>query len=384
MISWRTLRSCIGLVFVVSMSLIARADSQGNVRAARLTYAQGTVTVSQANQAPVPAQMNLPLLAGIQLNTGSDGQAEVEFEDGSVIRLTPNSALSLDNLSISPDGVFVTDVSLQHGLAYAELRAAQQYHYAINAGGDVLSPVENTTVRINFDQPPAVFSVLDGTAEVERVQQAGSGYQTDVRAGESLTADASDPTRYFLTQGIAQDSWDQWNQDLDQSAATQASDSTDVRNDYAGPDGYGWSDLDANGSWYNVPGQGPVWQPTVAEDDSAFDPYGAGGWISYPGAGAIWASAYPWGWTPYRCGSWSYFNSFGWGWAPGQSCGTLGWGFAGAGTRSTSVSLLSGIDLYGCLRPATVRSGPGFPCTPTSRPVRRRGQCRRGRVSLRA
>ena len=57
------------------------------------------------------------------------------------------------------------------GLAYFELRAAPQYRYSINAGGDILSPVENTTVRVNFDEPPAIFSVLDGTAQVER--QAG-------------------------------------------------------------------------------------------------------------------------------------------------------------------------------------------------------------------
>jgi hypothetical protein len=312
----------------------ALADSAPATRAARLTYMQGTVTVTWANNT-APAQMNLPLLAGVRLATGQDGQAEVEFEDGSVARLTPNSTLSLDNLSVDPGGVFVTGVSLLQGLAYFELRAAPQYRYSINAGGDILSPVENTTVRVNFDEPPAIFSVLDGTAQVERQTgpdgtASGAGYETDVRAGESLRGDPADPTRYFLTQEIAEDSWDQWNEDRDQAAAAAAANGTDVRDNYAGAQGYGWSDLDANGSWYDVPDQGQVWQPTIAAD-AGFDPYGYGEWVWYPATGYVWASGYAWGWTPYRCGTWSYYNSFGWGWVPGAGCGGLGWGFAGGG-----------------------------------------------------
>ena len=312
------------------------ASADTTSRAARLTYLQGSVTVSQAdNTASEPAQLNLPLFAGVQLSTGQDGQAEVEFEDGSIVRLTPNSVLSLDNLAVDGGGNFTTNVSLLHGLAYLELRSTPQYLYTLNAGGDIVSPVENATIRVDFDESPAIFSVLDGTAHVERTglnnDSANGGYQTDVRAGESLRGDPADPNRYFLTHVIAGDSWDQWNQDLDNAAAADAANSTAVRDNYAGAQGYGWSDLDANGSWYDVPGQGHVWQPQVAVDNSGFDPYGNGSWVSYSGTGYVWASAYSWGWTPYRCGSWSYFNGFGWGWAPGTSCGGFGWGFAGGG-----------------------------------------------------
>lgn len=328
-----TFHRTVVLAFAFGLAIIAlgvsalAADPAPATRAARLTYLQGTVMVNQGGgTASVPAQLNLPLLAGVQLVTSEDGQAEVEFEDGSVVRLTPNSALSLDALSVDPNGVFTTDLSLLHGLAYAELRATPQYHYWLNAGGDTVSPVENATVRVAFDEPPAIFAVLDGTAHVERQ----NGAQADVRAGESLSVDSSQ-ANYLLTQGINPDTWDQWNEDLDQSAAAQAADTTDVRNNYAGPDGYGWSDLDANGTWYDVPGQGPVWQPELAVDDSGFDPYGYGSWVNYPGVGYLWASGYAWGWTPYRCGSWSYFGGFGWGWAPGTGCGGFGWGFIGGG-----------------------------------------------------
>jgi hypothetical protein len=370
----RTATTVIALVLgIASFAFAVPAhadDSAPATRAARLTYLQGTVTVNQANgTASVPAQLNLPLLSGVQIVTAQDGQAEVEFEDGSVVRLTPNSALSLDALTVDPTGVFTTNLSLLHGLAYLELRATPQYRYWLNAGGDIVSPVENATVRVDFDQSPATFSVLDGTAHVERQ----NGFQADVRAGESLSVDA-DQSSYTLTQGFVPDTWDQWNEDLDQSAAAQAADTTDVRNDYAGAQGYGWSDLDADGTWYDVPGQGPVWQPELAVDDSGFDPYGYGSWVQYPGVGYLWASGYAWGWTPYRCGNWSYFGGFGWGWAPGASCGAFGWGFVGGGRPVNIAAFPNG---YRPIRVPVPGRGPERPLIqihtfrplPTARPV---------------
>lgn len=313
---------------VLGAGLLGRAqDASAPVRAARLTSSQGTVTVVDGNNPAVPAQMNVPLPAGVQIATGQDGQAQIEFEDGSVARLTPNSTLSLDRLDIAPGDLFVTDLSLLRGLAYFELRATPEYTYSVNAGGDVLSPVQNATVRVDFDQPPASFAVLDGSVQVQRT----NGFQAQVHAGETLSDELGNPAHYSLTEQIAADSWDQWNADMDQQAAQQASASTGVRDNYAGAQGYGWGDMDADGTWYDVPGQGPIWQPFAAEGDADFDPYGNGAWAWYPGMGYLWASAYPWGWTPYRCGAWSYFDDFGWGWAPDAACGGFGWGFAGGG-----------------------------------------------------
>lgn len=298
-------------------------------RSARLSYLQGSVTVSQVdNTQSDPAQINMPLAQGMRVVTGGDGQAEIEFEDGSLVRLAPNSSLELTVLTADGDGNLQTKLALGSGLAYAELRAAPKFTYSVDAGGDIVSPVANATVRLDMDKPAPEISVLDGTVQVERDGSAGGeGYRTNVNAGETLAGDASDAGRYTLTQEIAENSWDKWNNDRDEAAAQEAANQTTVRDNYAGEAGYGWSDLDANGSWYNIPGEGEVWQPNVAMDAS-FDPYGYGSWVQYPGAGYVWASGYAWGWTPYRCGNWSYWDGFGWGWLP-AGCGLGGWGFGG-------------------------------------------------------
>ena len=324
-------------------------------RSARLSYLQGSVTVVRTdNSGSDTAQLNMPLTEGRRVMTGDDGQAEVEFEDGSLVRLTPNTSLNLDHLSVESGGNFQTQLSLGHGLVYAELRAASKYQYQLNVDGALVSPVENATIRINLDEPPAVISILMGRAHVENAgSQDSAGYRTDVRGGETLTADPFDTSRYFLSQQIAPDSWDNWNEERDQAAADEAARQTAARDNLEGDHGYGWSDLDANGSWYNVPGQGPIWQPEAAMDAN-FDPYGYGSWVWYPGSGYVWASGYSWGWTPFRCGNWSFWNGFGWGWAPAGNCG-LGWGFG------------SGIFVINIVRPPAIYHYPSVP-VPVHRP----------------
>jgi FecR protein len=330
------------LVLMVSCGIVlGRAQSPGQpsgrrpTRMARLTYVVGQVQLDGRNGGNAqPAVLNVPVLEGSVLSTANDGQAEIEFEDGSVVRLTPNSALSVVNLSVDGKGNFQTRLSLLHGLAYLELRSSPRYQYSLDAQGDTIAPVENSTFRVDIDQPPAIIAVLDGKVHVAAVS---GGSAADAAAGQTLRSDAApgQPSmgNYLVKDAIDPDSWDQWNVDRDLVAANAASNQTVARNGFAGDQGYGWSDLDANGSWYEVPGQGEVWQPYVAADGGMddFDPYGYGDWSWTQDYGYVWASGYAWGWTPYRCGNWGYWGGFGWGWSPGPSCGV--YGFGGLGFR---------------------------------------------------
>ncbi len=349
------------------------------VRTARLAYFYGDVTILRPdNTGGDPAQLNMPLTEGARVRTGDDGQAEMEFEDGSLLRMTPQSSVLLSRLGSGANGGFETQISLLNGLVYAELRAASKYAYRIDAGGDVVTPVANATVRITLDQPPAAIAVLDGTAHVDRTR--GNGYQVDVNKGESLKGDAAGGGRYFLAQGIEHNTWDDWNEEREQGAANELAARTAARDGFAGDQGYGWSDLDADGTWYDT-GQGPVWQPFDA-GVSGFDPYGYGSWVYYTGPGYVWSSGYRWGWTPFRCGSWSYWTDFGWGWSPSGTGGYGGWGVGGygpGGVRRTHRINLSNLP-PGYQRPLppvpggplrvhpiiTVRSGPA----PTGERVR--------------
>ena len=291
------------------LPVVGRAQ---DVRGVRLSYVQGDV---KADGVALP--VNAPLLEGTQLATGEDGQAEIEFEDGSVVRLTPNSSMSLDKLTLDGKN-YKTVLTLKSGLTYVELRATEQYGYAVMAGGVTMRPVENSTVRVNLDDGAPAFAVMQGRVEVVR----DSDYKAEVFGQETLAVDAGNAARYLLAKQVADDSWDRWNEERDQLAANEAATRTVARDEFAGERGDGWSDLDANGNWYETE-QGRAWQPAIA-NDYGFDPYGYGTWVWY-GGDYQWVSGYNWGWVPYHCGRWVYVDGWGWMWYPSNACRRWDW-----------------------------------------------------------
>jgi len=58
--------------------------------------------------------------------------------------------------------------------------------------------------------------------------------------------------------------WDAWNADRDQDLTTQEAAKTAASGSVPNSNNPAWGDLDANGNWYNVPGQGYVWSPAEA------------------------------------------------------------------------------------------------------------------------
>jgi hypothetical protein len=291
-----------------------------DVRAVRLSDVQGTVQIlSGGSVAFSAAQVNMPVVQGMKIVTADDGRAEVQFEDGSVARVTPNSSITLTQLSRKADGSTVTAISADSGLTYYELngRAGQ---YAVRFGQDNVVPTDSSIFRIDLDNPAAELAMTHGNVRVSDDQNLAVDAHTD----QTVRFDAQNPNEYQLLQSVTADTWDQWNSDRDEALAEMDESATEARASTGSPDNPAWSDLDANGDWYNVPGYGMGWAPQGVGED--WDPYGAGAWGYYDGIGYTWISDYSWGWWPYHCGAWNWFDSFGWMWFPGN-CGWGGIGF---------------------------------------------------------
>lgn len=310
--------------FLPLSPLLRGQDAGQPARAVRLSYVDGNVTISQDNQVVTDqAVINTPLLEGMTLTTADDGRAEVQFEDGSVARISPDSSLTLKVLR-GQGASAETELDLNKGLGYFELQNnGQTGPLRVRFGDSVVTGSGFTILRVKDDNPPGQLAVFSGNAHLER----NSGLALDLHGGESVDLSASDPNGYSLAESIEPDSWDAWNSDRD--TALNAEESTQSSASAAVSGGQNnnpaWGDLDANGSWYNVPDQGYVWSPYDAQD-AGFDPYGNGYWVSTPGFGYTWASAYSWGYLPYQCGAWNFYNGFGWGWAPGIGGCTPWWG----------------------------------------------------------
>jgi hypothetical protein len=303
---------------------VLRADdaSAQPARAVRLSSVDGGVQLSTGNQVLADgAVANTPLFEGTRVVTADDGRAEIQFEDGSVARLSPNSSLTLTVLrGAGPKSQ--AEITLDGGLGYFELQNGPQSGAMSVKFGDSVATVSGFTVlRINLDNPPGELAVFSGNAHLER----DGALAVDLHGGESVALSANDASRYTLNESIDPDSWDSWNSDRDQVLTSESAVRTGAADNYAQSSNPAWSDLDANGNWYDVPGQGNIWSPYDASNPG-WDPYGNGNWGYSQGFGYTWISANSWGYLPYSCGAWNWYDSFGWGWAPGMGGCSPWWG----------------------------------------------------------
>jgi len=291
--------------------------------AARLSDVEGQVQLAQGNQVLASqAPVNAPLFEGTQISTSDDGRAEIQFEDGSVARIPPNSSLMLSVLRRQGNSTD-TEVVLQSGLGYFEMQGnTDSARMRVRFGNNVVTPSGFTVVRVDLDNAPGTVAVFSGNARVDD----GNGQALDMHGGQSVSLNSAYPGQWALTETIEPDSWDAWNSDRDQALTAEEADRTTATNNQPDSSNPAWSDLDTNGNWYDVPGQGYVWSPYEAQN-AGWDPYAYGSWMWTPGFGYGWVSSEPWGFMPYQMGMWNYYNGFGWGWMPGgPSCwGSGGW-----------------------------------------------------------
>jgi hypothetical protein len=282
--------------------LLARSESQARI--VRLSDVQGKVQIDKnVGHGFENAFINLPITHGMQLRTLENGRAEIEFEDGSTLRVTSNTTVRFDTLASSEAGKRTSAVELVEGKAYVNW---------LGKGGDELT-LSFSRERVELRQA-AHFRVASSSSTAEiasfknELDVLGPSGTTKVGKKKMVTFDASENDNATLAKNVEKDPYDQWDKQSieyhDQYSKNNSS-----------PYGYGFSDLNYYGGFSNVAGYGTLWQPYFA--GAGWNPYMDGAWSFYPGMGFMWASAYPWGWMPYYYGNWAFVPGFGWGWQPG-------------------------------------------------------------------
>jgi FecR protein len=292
--------SLVLLVFCALCVLPALADSQARI--VRLSDVHGTVQIDKGTGAGFEnAFVNLPITQSTQLRTGENGRAEIEFEDGSSMRLAPKSTVEFSKLSLSDSGKRISQVNLIEGMAYVNWLGKDDL--AMNFGHEKLALDHSAHFRADASDQLANLAVFKGQVEVD----SPSG-KVSVEKNHDATFDSADQDKYTLAKKIPEAPLDSWDKE-----ATSYHDQYAKNN--STPYGYGYSDLNYYGSFSNVPGYGMMWQPYFT--GVGWDPFMDGAWGFYPGFGYMFASAYPWGWMPYRYGNWMFIPGMGWMWQPG-------------------------------------------------------------------
>jgi hypothetical protein len=308
-----TRRAGTGFILLALLFFASTALADSRARIVRLSLVEGDVQLDQrTGQGYDRAVMNMPVVEGLRLWTrGGDSLAEVELEDGSSIRLTPDTIVEFEELGLRSSGDRVTSVELQEGTAYFDINE-KNHDFRVTFGGQQLSLSKSARFRLRVDRSDVKLAVYKGELDVRT-----GATEVAVRKNETLTLDLSDPGRYMLAKGISDDSYDDWSEERAKYRETYTSAGYSAYSGYSPYYSYGVSDLQYYGSYFNAPGYGWMWRPRHVW--AGWNPFLDGAWAWYPGFGYMWVSAYPWGWIPYRYGSWYFVPTYGWCWRPGTT-----------------------------------------------------------------
>lgn len=302
------MRSLKLLAFLFLLCTFAWADSQ--VRIVRLSLVDGPVQLDRnTGEGFQRAIMNMPIAQGMQLWTRDDSRAEVEFEDGNTLRLSPGTKVEFTTLALRNDGSRSTVIQIDSGRAYVDYNRKSGEDFRVHIGNKEIALTDSVHFRADVANDRAELAVLSGELKTD----------SDLRVKKNNTAilDLSSGT-FQLAKGVdpvLEDAWDKYRTDYHDKYAKSA---------YKGSSFYGRSDLNYYGGWMDT-SFGSCWRPYGF--DASWSPYSAGAWAYYPGYGYTFVSAYPWGWQPFHYGVWNYAGSTaGWCWTPNNRF--YGYGYA--------------------------------------------------------
>lgn len=301
-----------GCLFTAAM----RAEGPAGVRIVRLSEVRGGVKLDRSiGNGFEPAFQNLPIVQGAKLKT-DDGVAEVEFEDNSSLRLTPDAVVEFPQLSRDATGNTVTKINVLRGTVYVSLSDLHTTTFLVTSGQSqfVLSP--STHMQFNAGVANSTLAVYKG-----RVQAQVGSSLTTVDQKKTLTFNQTGQVQPQLVSKVEKGSYDAWDKtSVDYHKRYMSNQAASTFNGGSGVFS-GVSDLNYYGNFSDAGGCGNMWRPYFA--GASFDPYANGIYAQYAG-GYSWVSPYPWGWLPYHSGSWQYCSGYGggaggWGWLPGNT-----------------------------------------------------------------
>jgi len=329
-----------GVLALASLLLLTLAvPAFASPRIVRLSYVAGDVRIDRNKTAGVEqAILNMPVVEGTRIySVGDDARVEIEFENGSTLRLVGNGEIAFRQLGSIDNGNKQSLVEMAKGTAYFDVKNHDGDDFRVMLHDRDVTVRKSSHFRIQLEEPDTTVAVFNGELELE-----GQADRVLIKKNETLSLETADHSRYFLSRQITTVEGDSFDQERSQYIASHSnSDAYQYAGvSYGAPYSYGVGDMAYYGNYAYYPGYGYLWRP--AGFGIGWDPFGFGAWSFYPGAGWVFVSSYAWGWTPYRYGQWVNVPGHGWCWGPYGRIGGRGWypvpvvrggypGFAGHG-----------------------------------------------------
>jgi hypothetical protein len=275
---------------------------------------------------PETAVLNLPLGAGDIIQTFDGPRCEVQFDNGTIVRLDSNTKLKIETLlanSLSTAKT-VSNLLLAQGQVYVMYKKYNSLEIF-----QVITP--HAAVKLNHNSVALIQLPLESRSAVQVERgRADLLYGPDqfnvhrkkVNTKERMmiwgdSASTVEPAEY-----IADSDFKAWNESVNENFKTFHEENLlpkPVQNLPKAVFYFAQRYGNAYGEWLWHDLYGYVWRPYFNDyyPWGSWTPYFYGNWASYRGQ-LFWIPDEPWGWVPYHLGIWMWDKTKGWVWLPGS------------------------------------------------------------------
>ncbi len=292
-----------GWLAVVALAFPAAAHADDDAAHGRVRYVDPGVVLQRAGETgSEDAQVNEPVLPGDRVWTDGTGRVELQFDDGTIVRVDTQTKIDL----VGPDDRGTLTLRLWSGGLYVHTEHESDT-LVIETPGGYADAIIRGVFRVDAVDGETRLSVYEGEVSLDsgrRRERVTAGERSYARRGE-----VPDPARRFNV--AEEDDFSRWDAERSERAA-YAGEGRRYLPEAVAP--YA-AELDAHGSWYYEGEVGYVWRPYVG---ASWRPYSDGRWV-WTSYGWTWVPAESWGWAPSHYGRWGWTAGSGWYWIPGSA-----------------------------------------------------------------
>jgi hypothetical protein len=275
---------------------------------------------------PEPAVLNAPLGPGDSVRTAAAGRIEIQFDNGTIIRMEADSELGIETIlarTLSENNR-MSNLALRRGrlyVMYKQYSSKEIFQVVLPQAAVKLRHNTVAMIGINGDMD-ADIQVKYGKADVLFGPSADALEKRIVGKGLRAIVGAGHPFAYRPID--ANSDFETWNQAINDdflelhkglSALPKP-----VRRLSPAIQAFAEKFGNIYGTWVYDDYLGYVWRPNYNDTypNGSWQPYFHGQWVS-SGGQMYWVPGEPWGWVPYHLGVWQWDAKKGWYWIPGSA-----------------------------------------------------------------
>ncbi|MDF3818662.1 lipoprotein LipL45 [Leptospira sp. 96542] len=153
-----------------------------------VVFAVGESRILHADKTEEKAQLGASLRTGDNVVTGDNGKVDIQFPDGSSVRISPKSVIDFSKLSQDGAGTTDTQIALVSGKVFAKVNKAKKEDNFTVVTPTAIAGVRGTSFIVEAaDGKPAKVKVMDGAVAFSpRVKALENLSEEEINGNESL------------------------------------------------------------------------------------------------------------------------------------------------------------------------------------------------------